>query len=159
MFIYEFNSTLKIEAVCSSETLLPSYQTTRCHNTVMHNTNCHHCKTPIQAILQAVLSIKFLHCQTIKLLSCGGLFWRSICQGIEDITKCVKDYARCLVLLAQAYEGSYVGSDWILWVGFWKVSTSKTKKNMGELQLKKGGTKVWTTFSWLKKVFTDRYMY
>jgi len=45
-------------------------------------------------------------------------------------------------LLAQAYEGSYVGSDWILWVGFWKVSTSKTKKNMGELQLKKGGTKV-----------------
>jgi hypothetical protein len=45
MFSFKFSSTLKIEAACSSKTLLPCYQTTRCHNTVTHNKNCHHCKT------------------------------------------------------------------------------------------------------------------
>jgi len=59
----------------------------------------------------------------------------------ENITKCVRDYTRCLVLLAQAYEGSYASPDLILWVGFWKVSTSKTMKSMGELHLKKEGSK------------------
>jgi hypothetical protein len=67
--------------------------------------------------------------------------YSGICQGIEDITKCVRDYTSCLVLLAQAYEGHYDGPDLTLWVGFWNASASKTKKNMGELHLKKGGSK------------------
>jgi hypothetical protein len=41
----QITSTLKMEAVCSSETLVPIYQTSWCHNSDDHNMNLHSMKT------------------------------------------------------------------------------------------------------------------
>lgn len=75
-------SLLKTEAVCSSKTLLPLYQTVRCHDPGDLNMNRHRCGD-LKSWFCICLKFKPIGCDEIK----GDGWWRqTLCLGMQVIT-------------------------------------------------------------------------